>query len=533
MFLDCAVRHLVDRLRAPSGELDPRSTKCASGQAAQAHGDCVASGQVVCSNSFKCTPGVPSTNGSGKKRGKRSSNNDEDQDQDEDERRKQRKPTKLTLDSTNPDQPKFACPFFKRNPHKYRNHSESCGGRGWPNMARLREHWNKHHLIHQCARCFKVFYTEGELNEHEWEWPRCQERDPSDHHPIEGINKRKHNLLKGKKGPASSSPEDQWREAYRIIFNESGDTPSPYYEDSDHVWANSQQLRDRFRAELVADLRPDLPPELLETRLHSYLRSVLDSEIEAIIVSHQQTHSTGIIQSILHRPFPMMKTKRRSRGGQMLVDQSSSNSTGNFLPRPQVMPEDTNEFYGTSTGTLPPDLDYEELAILGLEGGEPLLTGGGNIFSSPAPAPIPTLGDLAEYPLMNDPYMPTFPDTGDKLQQMQPSLELPQSCSQTDAARGHHPPPRRRLRMTEESWRAHLAAQACEKLDFENAEDGLLPQLKCENNVPTQALSSIKSNSFNEGPSPLPREVSPAYQPPEQGHLLGSTDAAFLTLFDS
>ncbi|ORY07144.1 hypothetical protein BCR34DRAFT_28542 [Clohesyomyces aquaticus] len=294
----------------------------------------------------------------------RRTNNSDDQDQDENDRRKQRKSVKHNADTPSSRRRRLACPYFKRNPHKYRCHSESCRGPGWPDFSHVREHLKKHHHFIECDRCFEVFVSEDKLSAHRSELPWCRGLDARDHPPPEGINFRMLASLKGRKGPASRSQEDLWRESYPLLFGNAVKIPSPYYEDDDHEHANAQENRDSYRRELVNDLKTHLPRELWEQRLHSYIRSMLESEKEAIEDLYRQTYFTDDIQPTLEKLLSSWKPKRGMRNTQDPVRRATEPSHQPPLLVLPTAPEVTDYPAPTVLGALPPELREDELLEL-------------------------------------------------------------------------------------------------------------------------------------------------------------------------
>ncbi|KAL2266840.1 hypothetical protein VTJ83DRAFT_4117 [Remersonia thermophila] len=144
---------------------------------------------------------------------------------------------------------KFACPYFKRNPKKYRNWT-SCPGPGWDEVHRVKTHlYRRHQLPIQCPRCWLVFKSDGELQGHIQQDPPCQKQEKQTLQ--DGFTKDQEKKLRSrKKTHAEMNDEDKWREIYMILFPDDDHSiiPAPYYDDSDNSetpgFAGSEEFED-------------------------------------------------------------------------------------------------------------------------------------------------------------------------------------------------------------------------------------------------------------------------------------------------
>jgi hypothetical protein len=152
---------------------------------------------------------------------------------------------------------KFACPYFKRNPKKYRKWT-SCPGPGWNEVHRVkyvsfescplfllsypfpmsalfstdtlcRTHlYRRHQLPIQCPRCWTVFKTDDQRQLHLQQEPPCAVQPNQMLH--EGFTKDQEKRLRSrKKTQADTIDEAKWREIYMILFpdDDLGAIPSP------------------------------------------------------------------------------------------------------------------------------------------------------------------------------------------------------------------------------------------------------------------------------------------------------------------
>ncbi|KAK4235744.1 hypothetical protein C8A03DRAFT_17557 [Achaetomium macrosporum] len=129
---------------------------------------------------------------------------------------------------------KFACPYFKRNPKKYRKWT-SCPGPGWDEVHRVKTHlYRRHQLPIQCPRCWTVFSTDDQRQSHLQQDPPCAVQPNRTLH--EGFTKDQEKRLRSrKKTHADMTDGAKWREIYMILFPDDDPSaiPSPYYDESD------------------------------------------------------------------------------------------------------------------------------------------------------------------------------------------------------------------------------------------------------------------------------------------------------------
>lgn len=126
---------------------------------------------------------------------------------------------------------RLACPFFKKNPYKYKDQSK-CVGPGWTTVHRLKEHlYRRHRLPVHCLRCQETFFNEDGLEQHLRSPTPCQRRAVK---TLEGISPSQERQLRSRKR-SDKTEEEKWRDVYQICFplREDEDPipiPSPYFE---------------------------------------------------------------------------------------------------------------------------------------------------------------------------------------------------------------------------------------------------------------------------------------------------------------
>jgi hypothetical protein len=199
--------------------------QCAGGHSARGQGG---TGQTSHSS------GRATGQGSGAKRKSRTDEYNPLDPNDEDGPTKRRRVSIATTEDSEIG-PRFACPFFKHDPNRYRNR-RTCPGPGWPTVHRMKEHlYRAHAQPIFCPRCYTMFDSDNEFSAHLRSNP-CQINAPQ---PIDGIDRETLMGLR-KRSPALRLEEDKWRDTYRLLFPgvEDGDIPSPCrlsYQCSAHV----------------------------------------------------------------------------------------------------------------------------------------------------------------------------------------------------------------------------------------------------------------------------------------------------------
>ncbi|KAF2006099.1 hypothetical protein P154DRAFT_517816 [Amniculicola lignicola CBS 123094] len=183
--------------------------------------------------------------------------------------------------------PRFACPFYKHDPNRYRSR-RTCPGPGWPTVHRMKEHlYRAHAQPIFCPRCYTMFDADSDLSMHLRAHP-CQ---ISTAQPIEGIDRETLKSLR-KRSPALRLEEDKWRDTYQLLFPSvpPEDIPSPYY-NSDSPSEESRRFRrdllERIRSELHATAEREPGP--VEQRLLRQVASIIQRcETDLLNAFHQQ-----------------------------------------------------------------------------------------------------------------------------------------------------------------------------------------------------------------------------------------------------
>ncbi|KAF3026681.1 hypothetical protein E8E14_014607 [Neopestalotiopsis sp. 37M] len=206
------------------------------------------------SNSSGSSAGTPQKTSQKRSLTHRDSFDDSDPGQDGNDREKRAgKRTRLTPCPTL----KLACPYFKRDPSKYKGR-QACTGPGWSSISRLKEHIYRAHRQpdNKCNRCCEVFSSGDQLEDHQRaEVPCMVSQDKS----IDGINESQYIALR-KKPVGKKDDVERWEEVYRTIFPKATVIPSPYYdyEDSNRITTVSYDSMKALEEELIHGVRNDL-----------------------------------------------------------------------------------------------------------------------------------------------------------------------------------------------------------------------------------------------------------------------------------
>ncbi|EUC29414.1 hypothetical protein COCCADRAFT_8373 [Bipolaris zeicola 26-R-13] len=189
---------------------------------------------------------------SGSKRKTRQDGSSPPEDDDEDRPNKRRRGSIVTLDESDMGA-RFACPFYKHDPNRYRNR-RTCPGPGWTTVHRMKEHlYRSHAQPIFCPICYAKFKSDKEQLNH----VRLQQCERSSTQQIDGIDRETIWTLR-KRTTGLRLEEDKWRDVYHILFPgvPTADIPSPFY-DCDSPSEDSR----RFRRDLLRRVQEELHME--------------------------------------------------------------------------------------------------------------------------------------------------------------------------------------------------------------------------------------------------------------------------------
>ncbi|KAK7746438.1 hypothetical protein SLS53_002397 [Cytospora paraplurivora] len=142
-------------------------------------------------------------------------------------------PADTIIGNKKPTEKRFACPYYKNNPAKFRQ-KRTCCGPGWPTVHRVKEHLYRCHTVgkHTCSRCLARCSSAAELLAHQRTEVSCETR--ADAFPEGTMLPSQEEALRVKKRvPPSTTDEQRWNEVYLVLFPRAraGALPTPFYED--------------------------------------------------------------------------------------------------------------------------------------------------------------------------------------------------------------------------------------------------------------------------------------------------------------
>lgn len=165
-----------------------------------------------------------SSQSSGNKRKTRTEGSPPPDDDDDYGPNKRRRGSAATTADSSDSGVRFACPFYKHDPDKYRNR-RTCPGPGWPTVHRMKEHlYRSHAQPIFCPICYETCKSDKELLNHV-RLQQCQRSAPQQ---IEGIDRETIYTLR-KRTTALRLEDDKWRDVYHVLFPNvpTADIPSP------------------------------------------------------------------------------------------------------------------------------------------------------------------------------------------------------------------------------------------------------------------------------------------------------------------
>lgn len=218
------------------------------------------------------------------------------------------------VSSSKTGEKRFACPYYKSNPGKFRQ-KRTCCGPGWPTVHRVKEHLYRCHTIgkHTCSRCLKKCKSASELLAHQRASVPCETR--TDAFPEGTMTPSQEEALRIKKRvPPNTTEEQRWNEVYLVLFpEETGVLPSPFYEDEPtetRVPENSKQseISDPWlcgASEYERYLSHSLPP-----RVQRELEREVQREFGFVGDAAQTQKVVDMVQKLQLRLFRQFQSER-------------------------------------------------------------------------------------------------------------------------------------------------------------------------------------------------------------------------------
>ncbi|KAL2197080.1 hypothetical protein P885DRAFT_68963 [Corynascus similis CBS 632.67] len=190
---------------------------------------------------------------------------------------------------------KFACPFCKNDPAKYRT-TKTCCGPGWDDVHRVKEHvYRRHSPKNFCPRCLDHFDKPELLKKHQRADIPCQLQQKE---TIHAITEEQEKQLRARAKP-NCSEEDKWREMYRTIFPNEKKIPSPYY-DSDED-DSTRSPRSQFQS--LEEAR-----EFLRVEIPILVRPVMEKYVSTLLEEVQDKVNNKTVEIIRNVETKMLRT---------------------------------------------------------------------------------------------------------------------------------------------------------------------------------------------------------------------------------
>ncbi|KAF4440824.1 Nicotinate-nucleotide diphosphorylase [Fusarium acutatum] len=273
--------------------------------------------------------GLSDSNNCGNKKRKAAERDDPETDNDG-EGGKREDPRSHGMSIQRHEDPKYACPYFKYNPAKYKDW-RTCPGPGWSDVHRVKEHLYRRHRQpqHRCARCWQPFLDEQSIIDHQRTDESCPLREME---YIEGFDVvQERSLRSRKRANQKLSETEKWRRVFKILFPHvlEDDIPSPFYdysqvsqkEDACHpesgylAQCEQYMLREvpqRLRQALGRELDRDLTivEENLRRRAGDWVKTLLEEAFQEL----RQIRHLG---SPAQRPEPSNDISAPAEGPQL------------------------------------------------------------------------------------------------------------------------------------------------------------------------------------------------------------------------
>ncbi|CCT70488.1 uncharacterized protein FFUJ_06466 [Fusarium fujikuroi IMI 58289] len=206
------------------------------------------------------------------------------------------------------EKPKYACPYFKYHPAKYRDW-RTCPGPGWNDVHRVKEHLYRRHKQPQyrCARCWQPFTDQQGLTHHQRADEPCPLREMG---YVEGFDATQERSLKSRKRVNQKLSEtEKWRRVFKILFPHvlDDDIPSPFYD-----YSQTPQKDDACRHSESGSLAQCEQYMLREVpqRLRQALGRELDRDL-TIVEDNLRRRAGDCVRTLIEEVFQELRQIRR------------------------------------------------------------------------------------------------------------------------------------------------------------------------------------------------------------------------------
>ncbi|KAB5585608.1 hypothetical protein GE09DRAFT_32047 [Coniochaeta sp. 2T2.1] len=241
-------------------------------------------------------------------------------------------------------EPKFACPFLKHDPEKYRN-QRTCCGPGFPTVHRVKEHLFRKHKMPKftCARCNLPFTTNSDLWEHVRTASDCFTEK---HSPPDGIDAAKEKRIRARQKGPQTTEREKWESIYRILFPDDDVVPRPYYEDE----------------EVKSSDKHEVPEEIL--RLSHYLKTDLFPKARRALEREADQELEGVSERIRNRAFDMLQDAVLQAIGVMHYGRQQSSLPVSPRPDSGLATPEPERLCATSPPQQPPPPQQQQQSLI-------------------------------------------------------------------------------------------------------------------------------------------------------------------------
>ncbi|CVK91322.1 uncharacterized protein FMAN_09465 [Fusarium mangiferae] len=203
---------------------------------------------------------------------------------------------------------KYACPYFKYNPAKYKDW-RTCPGPGWNDVHRVKEHLYRRHKQPQyrCARCWQPFTDQQGLTHHQRADEPCPLREMG---YVEGFDAtQERNLRSRKRANQKLSETEKWKRVFKILFPHVlvDDIPSPFYD-----YSQVSQKEDAYRHPESGSLAQYEQYMLREVpqRLRQVLGRELDRDL-TVVEENLRRRAGDCVRTLIEEAFQELRQIRR------------------------------------------------------------------------------------------------------------------------------------------------------------------------------------------------------------------------------
>ncbi|KAK7413068.1 hypothetical protein QQX98_008076 [Neonectria punicea] len=236
-----------------------------------------------------------------KRQHRRDDGGEDDDDGDDDDGSRKNKNTKKAKTINDDTRLRFACPYYKRDPQRFKDH-RTCLGPGWTDVHRVKEHLRRSHSLppHQCHRCCRYFDKDDQLKSHQRSAKPCPIKDPKTvcRDLTDGYDQEQGKKLQKR---VQKTSEEKWKEWYCILFEvdlDSSDIPSPYHDilyqnggSSASQASNFQEYRDFYLS-----------------RVTPVIRHHVEQEVEKVILAVEDDIKSNVMDVIRDLPRRIMES---------------------------------------------------------------------------------------------------------------------------------------------------------------------------------------------------------------------------------